>query len=165
MPEYDLAFAKKLAAVADKVDEEDSMTYAAGRVIAYLSRLSVEIAMKALLERAGMPVTTIRSRNHSLRMLLTDLGKCEVEVEIAMGVRQWVSASRVRARSIDLGVAQVPIGELIDAEDVNTSRYPNQIRYGPTVVDFKPSLLAAMALELCDWADEHWNTIRLAESA
>jgi HEPN domain-containing protein len=160
MPEYDFAFAKKLAAVADKVDEEDSRSYAACRVTVYLSRLSVEIALKALLERAGVPIEDIRARSHDLRGLLADLGKCEVEIDIAPWGKHWVSAARVRARTLDLGAAHVPIGDLIDAEDVGASRYPNQIRYGSTVVDFTPGLLAGMALELCAWAEEHWNCIR-----
>ena len=162
MAEYDLAFAEKLAAVACKVDEEDSRSYAAGRVTVYLSRLSAEIVLKALLERAGVPINVIRARNHHLAGLLTDLGRCQVEVEVAPGDKQWVSASRVRAVSLDLGFAQLPIGSLIDAENTGASRYPAQIRYGPIVLDFKPSLVAGMAVALAKWAEDHWDGIRVS---
>jgi hypothetical protein len=158
--EYDLTFAAKLAAVADQVDEKDPWAHDARRVTLYLSRLSAELSLKALLERAGMPVARIRARYHDLRALLRDLGECEVEVENTPSERQWVSASRLRAVSIDLGFVQLPIGTIIDAEDQGASRYPNEIRYGERVVDFTPSFLSSMAILLSHWAKEHWDVIR-----
>lgn len=56
MPEYDIDFAAKLASVASEVDEKDPWAYDARRVTVYLSRLSAEISMKALLEKAGFPI-------------------------------------------------------------------------------------------------------------
>ena len=117
--------------------------------------------MKALLEKAGFPLQRIRARSHDLRGLLKDLGDCEVEVEVAPGVRKWCPASRVRAAVIDLELVHVPIGEIIDAEDQGTSKYPNQIRYGETVVDFNPGLVASMAVVLAKWAKVHWHSIRV----
>ena len=161
MAEYDIDFAAKLASVASEVDEKDPRAYAAGRVTVYLSRLSAEISIKAHLEKAGFPVPRIRARSHDLRGLLADLGECEVEVETAPGVKHWCSASHVRAALIDLGVFHVPIGELIDAEDPRISKYPNEIRYGESVIDFSPSLVSGMAVVLASWAKDHWQTIRL----
>ena len=160
MPEYNLQFAAKLAEVANMVDENDPRGYDAARVTLYLSRLSMEISMKALLERAGVPQNKIRRRWHDLRGLLKDLGRCEVNVEIAPGKHAWVPASRVRAQSIDLGLAQLPIGNLIDAEDKGASQYPNELRYGERVIDFKPSLVSAAAQLLAAWAKNHWDVIR-----
>ena len=160
MAEYDPGFAAKLAAVADQVDEADPWAVDARRVTLYLSRLSIEITLKSLLERAGMPLSRIRARSHDLRGLLKDLGECQVEVEIAPGVKQWVAASRARAVAIDLGAVHVPIGELIDAEDQGASKYPNQIRYGDHVVDFPPGLLSAAAQRLAEWARINCETIR-----
>jgi hypothetical protein len=160
MSEYDLNFATKLAAVADQVDEKDPWANDARRVTIYLARLSAELTLKALLERAGMSVSEIRSYRHDLRGLLGALGRCDVEVEISPGLRRWVPASRVRAVSIDLGIVQLPIGVLLDAEDQGASRYPNEIRYGAQVVDFQPSLVSAMANLLAEWAKLHWNSIR-----
>ena len=142
------------------VDENDPRGYDAARVTLYLSRLSMEISMKALLERAGVPKTKIRRRSHDLRGLLEDLGKCEVNIEVTPGTHVWVSASRVRAQSIDLGLAHLPIGTLIDAEDKGASQYPNEIRYGERVIDFKPSLVSAAAKLLAAWAKSHWDIIR-----
>ena len=162
MAEYDIDFAAKLAAVATEVDEKDPWACDASRVTIYLSRLSAELSMKALLEKAGVSIQRIRTRSHDLRGLLTDLGECEVEVEIALGVKQWCSASCVRAAVIDLEVIHIPIGYLIDAEAPNISKYPNEIRYGEQVIDFSPALVSAMAVVLANWAKSHWNTIRVA---
>ena len=160
MAEYDINFAAKLATVADQVDEKDPWAHDARRVTLYLSRLSAELTLKALLEKAGMPISKIRKRSHDLRGLLKDISDCEVEVEVTPGTKRWVPGSRVRAVSIDLGLAHIPIGTLIDAEDQGASRYPNEIRYGDQVVDFKPSLVSAMAILLAGWARDHWNVIR-----
>jgi hypothetical protein len=53
-----------------------------------------------------------------LRALLIDVSALEVEVEVGTGIKMWMSAARVRAVSIDLGLAHVPVGHLIDAEDI-----------------------------------------------
>jgi hypothetical protein len=164
MPEYDLDFATKLAQVAGQVEEKDPWAYDARRVTLYLGRLSAEITLKALLEKAGVPQTKIRRHSHNLRTLLKNLGECEVEVEIHPGERCWVSASRVRAICIDLGFLQMPIGTIIDAEDQGASTYPNQIRYGEQVVDFDPHFVSSTALLLAKWAREHWDVIRYADS-
>jgi hypothetical protein len=161
MAEYDIDFAAKLAIVANEVDEKDPFAYDARRVTLYLSRLSAEITLKALLEKAGFPLAQIRKRSHDLRGLLIDLGECEVKVEVAAGKKDWCSASRVRAEVIDLGVVHVPIGEIIDAEDHGSSKYPNQIRYGQQIVDFSPILVSAMAQVLSSWAKKHWSSIRI----
>lgn len=160
MAEYDLAFAAKLASVADQVDEQDPWAHDARRVTVYLARLSAEITLKALLEKAGVPVRQIHDHRHDLRGLLITLGRCEVEVEVTPGNRQWVSASRVRAICIDLGMVQLPIGKVLDAEDEGASRYPTEIRYGAAVVDFQPGLVSAMAGLLAEWAKVHWDVIR-----
>ena len=161
MAEYDLAFAARLADVASEVQQKEPHAYDARRLVAYLSRLSVEITLKSLLERAGTPLKDIKARSHNLRALLSDLGECEVQVEVAPGILAWSSAARLRAVTVDLGLAQVPIGELIAAEDNGASQYPNQIRYGETVIDMHPTLLASMATLAASWAKEHWATIRL----
>lgn len=160
MPEYDRDFAAKLAEVADQTDQQDHWGYDARRVVIYLSRLSAEITMKALLEKAGVPLPQIRVRNHDLRALLGDLDRCEVQVEAPIGCKQWVSASCVRNVNIDLGLAHVPIGPLIDGDGEKISRYPNQIRYGEYLIDFDPGLVAQMAILLSKWAKENWETIR-----
>ena len=60
MPEYEIAFGEKLADIARMVAAEACVTIDAQRTVLYLSLLSTEISLKAMLERAGRPITKIR---------------------------------------------------------------------------------------------------------
>jgi hypothetical protein len=161
MHEYDLGFAAKLAETADLADERDPRGMDARRVVAYLCRVSMEISMKALLEQAGVPIRSIRLRNHDLRGLLEDLETCEVLID-AEGIEpRWQPASIVKSECIDFGLIKVPIGEYIEATEPEVSKYPNQIRYGHTVMDFQPPFLIGSARLLAEWARKHSKTIRL----
>jgi hypothetical protein len=94
--------------------------------------------------------------------LLSDLGRCEVEIETSLGVKTWVSASVVREVSIDLAPdVRIPIDAMVDGEDAGVSRYPNEIRYGESYTDFDPAFVTTAALLLAEWAKEHWRSIRL----
>lgn len=161
MSEYDRSFGAKLAQVASEIDEKTPWACDARRLVVYLSRLSIEITLKALLEQAGQPLKDIRQRSHNLCGLLADLGRCEVEVNGPTEGVKWSSADCLRAVTVDLGMVRVPIGELIVAENRGASKYPNQIRYGSEVIDIDPSLLASTALLAAQWANDNWRTIRL----
>ncbi len=161
MAEYNLKFSEKLAEIAVKVDEEEPFAYVSRRATVYLSRLSAEISLKALLEQAGVPVRRIRGRSHNLSRLLKDVGKCEIEINLTPETKKWVPASRVRSVTLDMDFVDIPIGALIEANDDRISKYPNEIRYGEKVVDFHPSMMSEMAVTLAKWAKEHSKTIRV----
>lgn len=76
----------------------------------------------------------------------------------------WVPATRVRSVTLDFDFLDIPIGSLIDAKDDRISKYPNEIRYGESVVDFHPSMMSGMALALSKWAKEHSKTIRVRKN-
>ena len=163
MAEYDLGFAAKLAETADMLDERQPYNYDARRVMVYLCRLSMEIALKALLEQAGKPIEQIRRRNHDLSLLLVDLDECEVAEATGGEPIRWISASVVRDQEIDLGMAKIPIGQLVAATHPELSKYPNQLRYGSTVVEFHPVFLVGAAKVLAAWAAAQGPCIRLRE--
>jgi len=114
--EYNIEFAEKLSEVAQWVAEEGLDDFSAQRTVLYLSLLSAEISMKALLERAGKPVSEIRGRSHRLAELLRDLGHCEVEVEIMPGKRHFVPATRLRGRPTLSDRSAPTVGDVLDAE-------------------------------------------------
>ena len=78
MAEYDISFGERLSETARMVVDEGLAELDAQRTVLYLSLLSTEITLKAMLERAGKPVPDIRARSHRLAELLSDLGQCEV---------------------------------------------------------------------------------------
>ena len=128
MAEYDILFGERLAATARLVAAEGGGSLDAQRTVVYLSLLSAEISLKAMLERAGKPVSTIRNRSHRLAELLSDLSQCEVEIELATGTKQYVLATRLRGCTINHGHGAVTVGSVIEAEAQGASTYPNQIR-------------------------------------
>lgn len=131
----------------------------AKRTVLYLSLLSIEITLKAMLERAGKPVEEIRVLSHSLTKLLFELSKCEVEVEV-VSKRQFVPATRLRACEIEHGNVIITVGEILDAEKLGASKYPSQIRYGDVLSHFPAEVVAKAAARVALFAREHWQDIR-----
>jgi HEPN domain-containing protein len=156
-----MAFSEKLADTARLVADDGLESFEAKQTVLYLSRLSSEIALKALLEKAGKPVNEIRACSHNLGALLKDIGKCEVQIEIAPGRLIWDKATRLRAVTIDPNYANATIGTLLEAEKTGASKYPNQIRYGNSLKDYPPEMVLKMASEIISWANQHWNRIRV----
>lgn len=161
MTEYDIAFGEKLADVASFVVADGLTDHDAKRTVLYLSLLSTEISMKSMLEHAGRPVAEIRAQSHKLANLLTDLGKCEVEVEVTPDNRMFVPATRLRSCSLRHGDAEVTVGAVIDAESLGASIYPNQIRYGDVLRHYPPDVVAQMAVSVAAFARQHWQSIRI----
>lgn len=162
--EYDIAFGQRLAEIAARESDEFPHAYASRRVSAYMARLSMEITLKALLEKAGMPITQIRAYSHRLRDLLDAVARCAIKVEVAAGISRQVHAGRVRGAAFDFGGFQIAIGDIVDPDPQDISKYPNEIRYGSTVIDISPPLLAGAAVRLSEWAREHWDNIEFRTS-
>lgn len=152
---YDLAFARKFADVAQVMVAQGIEDGEARRVVAYISRLSMELSLKAYLEQAGMPVEEIRKHWHNLRSLLAEIDRLEIEVEVTPGNSMWVSASRLRSKDIGFLGYSVTLGKILEAEDHGASTYPNEIRYGEMPRDFPPEALATAAEILGSWVADH----------
>lgn len=161
MSEYSLAFAERLAEAARMVAAQGLGELDAQRTVLYLGLLSTEISLKALLEQAGVPVEAIRARSHRLADLLSDLDRCQVEVEI-LGGRRFVPGSRVRRITLHYGDARSTVGEVIDSKDEEQSIYPGQVRYGNKLRHFPAEVIVDMATRMAEFAREHWLTIRKA---
>jgi hypothetical protein len=101
--EYRIEFGRKLAEVAKFVAADGLEDLDAKRTVLYLSLLSTEISLKAMLEKAGKPVKEIKRARHDLGQLLSDLDHCEIEIGTAPGATRFVPASRLRASIIKQG--------------------------------------------------------------
>lgn len=161
MAEYDIAFGERLAEVAKSVVAEGISELDAKRTVLYLSLLSMEISIKAMLEKAGQPLPAIRARSHRLADLLTELGRCEIEIEVTPHKRIYVPASRLRACTINHDKAEITVGAVVDAESQGASTYPNQIRYGEVLAHYPPEVVAEMAATVVAFAHRHWQEIRV----
>lgn len=165
MAEYDIDFGKKLAEAARVLLELGVASQEAKRTVVYLSLLSTEISLKAMLEKAGMDPKQIRRRSHRLHDLLKDLCHCEIEIEIAPGSRVFVSAAKICPIPISYEGIETPVGRLICAEQEGASVYPNEVRYGANFRHFPAEVLVGMADATSRFASEYWATLRVKTSA
>jgi hypothetical protein len=161
MAEFDIAFGEKLAVTAAMVVGEGVVQIDAQRTALYLGLLSIEITLKAMLEHAGKSVAEIRAHSHRLGDLLSDVGQCEVEVEIAHGIKQFVPASRLRSCSLKHGTAEITVGTVLDAERHGASKYPNNVRYGDVLCHFPAEVVVQMASVVTAFARDHWQSLRI----
>ena len=160
MPEYSLEFAKRLRAAAthvigDGLDDPD-----AGRTVLYLSLLSTEITIKAILEKCGVATSNIRDFSHRLDRLLAELDKCRHTPISLPGIRAL--CSRIRSYGIYHDGAKITVGALIDSlHDVGASSYPSGVRYGQSVIHYHPEVVAEVAARVIEFAEENWETFGL----
>lgn len=162
MTMYDVDFGKKLAETARSVLNNGADTQEDVRVVTYLSHLSAEISLKAMLERAGIDLAVIRNRSHSLEALLMDFPGCEIEVEIAPGCKSFISATCLRSIGIPYEGCNTTVGRVLEPEKKErTSTYPNEIRYGEGLKHFPPAVLVGMANSVAEFAKEHWASLRV----
>lgn len=143
MPQYDLAFGKRLAEAARLVMAQGLAELDAQRTVAYLSLLATEIILKALLEEAGRDVQEIQARRHNLSLLLGDIGGCDIN-----GQR----GTTLRSQPVDDAYSNATVGTLIEAESHGASHYPNQIRYGDRLAHYPAHILARLPDVIYRWA-------------
>ncbi|MGO9613048.1 MAG: hypothetical protein ACLPX5_08435 [Dissulfurispiraceae bacterium] len=160
MPEYSLSLSEKFIEAAQFVSTNASNSEDAMRVVLYLSCVSCEITMKALLEKAGKPLKDIKKLSHNLEGLMIALNQdCLVQVEIGNAMR-WVKATSFRGIEAMPGTL-LTIGKFLEAEGQGASRYPVEIRYGSRVTHFPPEAALNSARRLFQWARENFDIICL----
>ena len=168
MAVYNRNFSEKLIVAANAVVDDGLEALDAKRAVLYLSLLACEITLKALLEKAGVPVKKIKNRAHKLSELLRDLGECEIEKEIRINigsrvynVKKWVPGSYIRSLTIDNRYANATVGTILEAENEGASNYPNQIRYGEKYAHYPSELVLKAAEMIVSWANKYWDSIRV----
>ncbi len=159
MSEYNIGFSEKLIEAAQVVADSALDSIDGQRTVLYLSLLSSEIALKAFLEAAGMPVQKIVGYSHNHRALLDAVCRCEVK-EIVAGQLTWVSASRVCAISIAIETGASTVGTLLSLEQEGASRYPNKIRYGNSVAHAPARAMLQVSEKLFEWVIKHLSAVR-----
>lgn len=158
MNEYNLEFAKKLIEAADFISI-DLNEIEAKRTVLYLSLLSCEISLKFVLDNAGYEISKIKSFNHRISQILDEItSKIELFREIAPGDKRWTPASIIRAKSINFGEAQSTVGAILTATE--TSKYPNEIRYGDNLYHYPPSVMLDTAKKVNEWAKDNQGKFR-----
>lgn len=162
MTAYNMGLSEKLVCAAEAVLQDTDGDFDSSQAVSYLSLLACEVAMKALLEKAGFPPKTIRQRSHNLSLLLKDFCDCEVPVLVTEEKTHWGRATGIRSKPVQAGTLGT-VGKVLDGESSGASEYPNQIRYGTQYSHFSPEVLLETAKQVVAWGQEHWNSIRLVK--
>jgi hypothetical protein len=159
MAQYSIEFGEKLIDAAQGIVDRGENSGDAGRAVLYLSLLSSENILKALLEKAGMTVGETGKVSHDLGKLLAELGRCEVEEEISGQLMEWVPATQIHGKTI-IPETTFTVGVLLEGQSQGASMYPNEIRYGDRTYHFPPVAALMGARILLDWAHQKWDRIR-----
>lgn len=149
MPQYEISFSKNLAEVSAALLKKGLDTPDARRTVIYLSRLAMELTLKALLELAGKPILEIKQHWHDLQSLLADVESYEFEMRPD---GQWHSGAEIRKLKIQYNTHLIDMDAIIEAEKYGASKFPNEVRYGDKVQDVAPEILAPASLMLALWA-------------
>ncbi len=160
MTVYNIGFAERLIEISRFARGDDTYDFEAAQVVTYLTQLSVELSLKAFLEKAGVNLATIKKHSHRLEDLLSAVGQCEVRLEIVPDFPKYVSATRLRATQVQ-GLETV--GALITKLAREGSRYPDKIRYGTGFWSLPADTLIELAGVVNRFVKQHWESVRLSQ--
>jgi len=159
MTEYNIDFAERLIVTARYARGEGTYDFEAAQVVTYLTQLSIELSLKAFLEKAGLPVKQIKGFSHRLEDLLTSVGKCEVRQEVTSGRLTYVPATGLRGIRVN---GQNTVGDLIARLVSEGSTYPDGIRYGTGFRGLEADIMLELASEAHRFVNRHWDEVRLS---
>ncbi|WP_311946244.1 hypothetical protein [Halomonas piscis] len=153
---YSFEFAKRLIEAAESMFRDGAEKDEAGRTVLYLSCLSCEISLKALLERSGYSSKELKKLSHDLSRLLAEVSSCIVA---STGER----ASRIRSKMVVPETANGTVGTLLESELSGGSVYPNEIRYGNAVRHYPPEAMLNCAKTVSEWCIQHDGSLARAQ--
>ena len=157
--EYSLEFSLRLIEAARSFFDNDKIEDETGRAVLYLSLLSCEISLKALLEKAGISVEELKKRSHDISGLLKDLCSCDL-IGTGIAGSKPHTGSRLLSVEVSPKFSNVTVGALLKFEEQGGSKYPNEIRYGELVKHYPPSLMLDCATKVYEWSQGNISKIK-----
>ena len=157
--EYSLEFSQRLIEAAKSFIDKDEINDETGRAVLYLSLVSCEISLKALLEQAGYTIKELKKRSHDFYGLFRDLCFCDLLGTGVPGSKPYTGAELI-GEVVDPNIGNGTVGDLLMCENQGASKYPNGIRYGDFVIHFPPRLMLDCASTVCNWARDNIGIIK-----
>lgn len=157
--EYSLEFSQRLIDAAKSFIDKDKIDDETGRAVLYLSLLSCEISLKALLEQAGYTPKELKKRSHDFSGLIKYLCFCDLVGTGIAGSKPYTGATLL-AQVVDPTIGNGTVGALLNGEEHGASKYPNEIRYGELVRHYPPLLMLDCASKVCEWARDNLAIIK-----
>jgi len=152
MPEYSIGFAQEMSKASNAIVDAGFDSVDAQRAVLYIGLVSCEIAIKAALEKAGIPIVKVKASHHNLATLLKLLGTCSV---LLADSQRRVSATCIRSIVVNDAYVNATIGNLLEAENLGASRFPNEVRYGDFLEHYPAALIACLSRKVVDWVNLH----------
>ncbi len=157
--EYSLQFSQRLIDAARSFLDKGKVDDETGRAVLYLSLLSCEISLKALLEQAGYTIKELKKRSHDFKGLIKDLCFCDLLGTGIAGSKPY-SGAKLLSQVVDPNIGNGTVGALLECEEQGASKYPNEIRYGELVRHFPPLLMLDCASKVCEWSKDNISIIK-----
>ncbi len=146
--EFSFEFAKRMIESADALFTNSRTKDDTGRAIIYLSSLSCEISLKALLEDTGYSIKELKKLSHKLDLLMNEVCTCYFKDS---GIR----ATSIRSKEVVPNTANGTIGTLLESQASGASIYPHEIRYGEKITHFPPEVMLDCAKEVSLWCTKN----------
>lgn len=153
--EYSVEFGERLIEAANSFLNENNSNEEAGRTVLYLSLLSCEITLKALLESAGYTKKELIKQSHNLSGLAKEICNCQLTGK-TIGNSKPKSASELLSKPAEHST----VGAALHAENSGASKYPNEIRYGELISHIHPIEMLSCAKAISTWAKENISCIK-----
>ena len=157
--EYSLEFSQRLITAARSFGDKEKIDDETGRAVLYLSLLSCEISLKAVLEKAGYTIKELKKRSHDFSGLTKDLCLCDLE-GTGIGGSKLFTGARLLSKEVDPNIGNGTVGALLKGKEQGASKYPNEIRYGELIRHFPPVLMLNCASVVCNWCNENISRIK-----
>ncbi len=142
--EYSFDFAEKILQAAKLLGQHHDGENETARVVVYQSCVSMEIAMKCLLEHSGKSPKAIRKHNHKLLDLLDAVDTLHWN---GKPLEPW---DKLWGEVVDDQYLNGSVGLLL-SEAEKGSTYPNEMRYGSQMQCISPHLVLKTAEVVLDW--------------
>lgn len=163
MAEYSTEFSDNLIQAAELLSGNADESFDKRRTILYLCLLSSEISLKAVLERAGVPLKDIVALSHRLDALMHKVGECEVPYPDSTLPAKWIPATSINSKSFKVDSAIMTVGQFLTVD--GASKYPTEVRYGDKVVHYPVNAALLAAKTILTWAKENSGQVRLSKKS
>lgn len=160
--EYSLEFSQRLIDAAKSFIDKDKTDDETCRAVLYLSLLSCEISLKALLEQADYTTKELKRRSHDFSGLIKDLCFCDLEGTGIAGSKPHTGA-KLLSQEVGPNIGKETVGNLLSCKEqkgIKISKYPNEIRYGELIRHFPALLMLDCASKVCEWARDNIAIIK-----
>lgn len=142
--EYSFDFSEQILKAADLLGLHHDGENETARVVVYQSCVSMEIAMKCLLEHAGKSPQAIRKHNHRIMDLLEAVDALHKNGDT---LEPW---DKLWCEVVDGRLPNGSVGLLLSEADKG-STYPNEMRYGSQMQCISPHLVLETAKVVLNW--------------